>query len=236
MAVKNIINYEGEENVPRDVRRRRHQVMELMRRMGTPVIIKHMYNTDDVDNGIAERSPGYDDIYDQSSHMDHLSHGIGWVSVEKSPNEWISPAGTIVVSGTSPGASYIQAPKYRGFGPGSLTYVVLPDVAEDMFRLDEAGALIRIQTARAQMGWYPNVNDNDLLILTEIDSRQQVVNTYERYQLKQTSPISMRGRDKRGVRHLTEQVDYGNQYVLNQIFELTLVPSNDELYNVEVDR
>lgn len=236
-GVNNIIHYTGEEHVPQDVRRRRIQVMQNMIRMGTPVILKHMYNVGDVEDGIAEKSPTWDDIYSQERHDDPFSHGVGFVSKVKSANEWINPdTGALVVSDTSPGAGYVQAPKYRGYGPGFLTFAILPDAAEDMFKLDESGALIRIQNARAKMGWFPEVNDNDLLILAELDGREQVVDTHERYKLKQTTQISHRGLNRRGRRYPGEPMDFGNQLAINQVFELALIPSNDSAYAVEVDR
>lgn len=237
MAVQNIIHYLGEPHVPQDARRRRMQVMQAMLRMGTPVIVKHMYNIRDVEKGIAKKSPTWDDIYAQERHKDPFSHGVGFVSVEESSNEWIHPqTGQIVISSTSPGAGYVKAPKYRGYGPGYLTFAILPDVAEDMFKLDEAGAFIRIQSARAKMAWFPEVNDNDLLILAELDGREQVTDTHERYKLKQTTQITHRGLNRRGKRYPNETMDYGNQLAINQVFELALVPPGDSVYAVEVDR
>jgi hypothetical protein len=237
MAVKNIIHYTGEAHVPQDIRRRRMQVMQNMLRMGTPVIVKHMYNVEDVEDGIAKKSPTWDDIYGQERRKDPFSHGVGYVSVEDSDNEWIDPnTGAIVVSNTSPGAGFVKAPLYRGFGPGYLTFVILPDVAEDMYKIDEAGAFIRVQNARAKMAWFPEVNDNDLLILAEIDSKEQVIATHERYRLKNTTQISMRGLNRRGRRYPGEPMDFGNQLAVNQVFELSLAPSNDVVYEVETDR
>jgi hypothetical protein len=233
----NVIHYLGEPHVPQDARRRRLQVMQAMIRMGTPVIVKHMYNIGDVEQGVAKKSPTWDDIYGQERHNDPFSHGVGFVSIEESPDEWIHPqTGQIVVSSTSPGTGYVKAPLYRGYGPGYLTFAILPDVAEDMFRLDESGALIRIQTARAKTPWFPNVNDNDLLILCELDGNENVIATHERYKLKQTTQITHRGLNRRGRRYPNEPMDYGNQLSINQSFELVLIPPNDVVYQVEVDR
>lgn len=239
MAVKNIIHYTGEQHVPQDIRRRRVQVMQNMLRMGTPVIIKHQYNIDDVEKGIAKKSPTWDDIYGQERHDDPFSHGVGFVSIEESPDEWYNTSTYQIYptkQTTSPGAGWAKLPMYRGYGPGYLTFVIMPDVAEDMFKLDESGALIRIQNARAKMGWFPEVNDNDLLILAEIDEREQVVATHERYKLKQTTQISMRGLNRRGRRYPGEPMDFGNQLAVNQIFELALIPPNDTAYEAEIDR
>ena len=237
MAVNNIIHYTGEAHVPQDIRRRRVQVMQNMLRMGTPVIVKHMFNIEDVENGLAKKSPTWDEIYGQERRQDPFSHGVGYVSVEESDDEWIDPnSGAIVVSATSPGAGYVKAPKYRGFGPGYLTFAILPDASEDMFKLDESGAFIRVQNARAKMAWFPEVNDNDLLILCEIDGTEKVIDTHERYRLKDTTQISMRGLNRRGRRYPNEPMDFGNQLAVNQTFELSLAPANDVVYHVEIDR
>lgn len=237
MAVRNIIRYLGEPHVPQDALRRRMQVMQAMIRMGTPVIVKHRYNIRDVDKGIAKKSHTWDDIYAQERHKDPFSHGVGFVSVEESDNEWIHPTtGQIVVSEDDPGVGYVKAPKYRGYGPGYLTFAILPDVAEDMFKLDESGALIRIQNARAKMPWYPEVNDNDLLILVELDGHEQVIATHGRYALNEVTQITHRGLNRRGRRYPGESMDFGNQLTINQVFELALLPPSEPAYAVAVDR
>jgi hypothetical protein len=230
-----VIRYTGEPNVPPNIRRQRANNLDTMRRFGTPVIVKHMYNDRDRQDGIAEPSPNFSSTYGQPRHDDPISHGVGFVSVEKSDDEWYNSTGSeIRQQRTSPGAGWTAAPKYRGYGPGYLIYAILPDVSEDVFKLSEAGALIRIQQAQVQMGWYPEVNDNDLLITCRIDNAERVVETYERYLLKQTNPISFRGLDRKGRREYTE--DFGNRHVTDQQFEMTLLPKHDVLYNVEVDR
>lgn len=235
MAIKNAIRYPGERGIPQDIRRRRKQSQETMRRMGSPVLVKHMYNHQDVLDGIAEPSKNYDDVYGQTRNEDPLSHGVGFVSVEKSPNEWITPDGSaIVTASTRPSVRHQPAPKYRGFGPGYLIYMILPDVAEDVFKLTESGVLIKTQDATAQAPWYPEINDNDLIIAVTLSRGEVIQSTQERYQAKMSNPITMRGYDRRGRREGTE--DGGNRFMINQQFEMTLVPQNNVLYNVEVDR
>lgn len=230
-----ISRYVGEPNVPRDIQKFRRYVMEMMRAYGQPVVVRHMYNDKDVQDGIAEPSGNWDDTYKQVRNRDPLSHGIGFVSVEKSPDEWIDIRTSQIVRATvSPGANYVQAPRYRGFGPGILTYIVEPDAAEDLFRLDPVGALIKVQTARAFTGWYPDISDNDLLINVVLDDRGNIIETKDRYQAKMTNPVSVRGRDRLGRSEFGG--DRGNSHIINQSFEMTLVPSNNVLMNVEVDR
>lgn len=231
-----VTNYLGEPSTPRSIKAQRRSNLGLMRDMGAPVIIKHMYNAEDERKGVAKKSPNWSTAYGQTRHNDPISHGIGFVSVENSIDEWITPDGReIVQASTSPGNGYTAAPRYRGFGPGFLTYVVLPDVSEDVFKMSDTGILIRTQQAQVQMGWFPEVNDNDLIISIELNQAGGIVQDRERWQAKQTNPISMRGiGDRLGRREYTE--DFGNRYVTDQQFEMSLVPSNDELYNVEIDR
>ena len=61
-----------------------------------------------------------------------------------------------------------------------------------------------------------------------------VIDTHERYQAKRTSPISIRGRDNKGRREYS--ADHGNRHVVNQDFEMNLLPETSVLYQVEADR
>jgi hypothetical protein len=231
----NVIRYTGEPNAPRKTHRLRANVQNTMRHLGTPVIIKHMYNDFDVQRGLAQKSPNFDDTYGQTRAEDPLSHGVGFVSIETALDEWVSPDGALVTGTTnSPGAGYTPAPKYRGYGPGFLTYVIFPDAAEDVFKPNEVGALIRIQRAQIQMGWYPEVNDNDLIVVVEIDDAEKVVADYERFLARSTNPVSLHGTDRQGRKEYGE--DFGNRRIVNQQFETTLLPHKSPLYNVEIDR
>lgn len=233
-GVFNVIRYYGGPHTPQDILRRRKQVMEAMRRAGAPILVKHRYNDQDVRAGVAIQSPNWDATYKQTRHNDPLSHGVGYVSAQTSDDEWVAPNGTLVQSVSSPGAGYVKAPRYRGYGPGYLTYLIEPDTAQDMFRLSETGALIKVQNATAQAPWFPEMNDNDLLVNVELDRNGNIVDTHERFELKQTNPTSIRGLDRRGRREYTE--DGGNRFVIHQSFEMVLMPSKDEIYNVELDR
>lgn len=226
--------YVGEQNVPRDMRRLRKSTAGLMRRMGQPVIVKHMYNDLDVKLGLAEKSIEMQGAYGTVRNRDPFSHGVGFHSVERSTNEWISPDGSIVNADESPGSGYQAAPKYRGYGPGFLTYIIEPDAAEDVFKLSSTGALIKIQSQSVVCGWFPEINDNDLIINVELDKQGRVVNSGERYLAKMTQPVSIRGLDRRGRREYSG--DNGNRHMINQTFEMTLQPTNSVLQNVEIDR
>lgn len=231
-----VAKYVGETNVPHDIARMRRYVYELMRRMGTPVLYKKMLTEDDVISGYAEESPNFNAVYGQTRNRDPLSHGIGFVSKEKSDYEWIDPqTSDIFESETDPGGSFVQAPKYRGYGPGLLLFIIEPDAAVDFFKHTPEGVFMKVQTATAQAPWWPDINDNDLLIHVELDRSGYIVDTMERYQAQMANPISIRGaKERRGKQEYSG--DFGSRYVINTTFQMALLPGTHEANHVEVDR
>lgn len=230
-----VAKYVGERNIPHDIARMRRSVYELMRRMGTPILYKKMLTDKDVADGTAEVSPNFDPVYGQTNNRDPLSHGIGYVSIEKHPEEWIDlSTGEIRNAETQP-TNTIPAPKYRGYGPGLLIYIIEPDAALDFFKHTPEGAFIKVQSATAIAPWWPDINDNDLLIHVELGREGRILATQERYQAKQTNPVSIRGaRERRGRQEYTG--DFGSRYVINTTFEMTLLPDIHEAQKVETDR
>jgi hypothetical protein len=226
--------YMGEKNVPSDVRRRRRSVYEMLRRMGTPMLVKHRLNDQDVQAGTATQSPVYSEIYGQTRNEDPLSYGAGYVSVELSPDEWYNDEGVITTSQGSPGSGWVQAPLYRGFGKGELTWIIEPDRAQDYYKATTGGPLFKVQEATAIAPWWPNIDDNDLLINVVLDRAGTIIDTGERFEAKMVNPISMRGLDRRGRKEYGE--DGGNRFVVNQSFEMARIPENNVLYSVPVDR
>jgi hypothetical protein len=215
-----------------------------MRMVGTPVLIKRMYTVEDVENGIAMLSPTMDTSVGQSTYFqDQLSHGVGYVSVETQPGEWYDPETLeLYYSVLKPESSYLPAPRYRGYGPGLLTYVILPDRPEDVWKLDARGGMIRQQQAKVQLPWWPQAGDSDLLITCRLDQNGLVAETFERYLLKQVTPITMRGEDYRGHREYPGmQISgaanaSGNRFWIGQECEASKSPTNDVIYEVEIDR
>lgn len=235
---RHVAKYVGEKNVPRDIQRLRKSVYEVMRRMGTPVLFKKMLTEEDTFDGKVTTSDNFNPIYGQTRNRDPLSHGIGWVSTEVEPEEWINPRNSeIVVAETQPGANWPNAPKYRGYGPGMLLWIIEPDAAEDFFKVTPEGSFQKIQTASAVAPWWPDINDNDLLVHVELDKAGYIVGSNERYQTKMTNPISLRGSNERTRPGRHEYSgDFGTRYVINTSFEMVLLPRGHEAQKVEIDR
>lgn len=226
--------YLGQSNIPRDIQVRRRSVAEMLRRMGTPMLVKHRYNDLDFKSGVAVKSPEYDDIYEQTRNRDPISFGVGYVSAELSSDEWYDATGTIVKSAVSPGTGWTQAPRFRGYGPANLTYIIEPDRAQDFYKATLGGPIFKIQTAEAIASWWPDINDNDLIINVTLGPGEAVIEANERFEAKNVNPVSMRGQDRQGRKEYGES--FGNTHVVNQKFEMALVPATDIIYEVDTDR
>jgi hypothetical protein len=192
---QDVREYYGDSGVPYSIQSLRLYTAETMQRVGTPVLLKRIYTIEDVENGVAEESPNFDDIYNQSTYaQDQLSYGVGFWSIQTQDGEWYDPTtGDLYINSVIPVNTYLPAARYRGYGPGFLTYAILPDRPEDVWKLNVQGALIRQQNAMGQLPWWPQVGDNDLLITCQLDGSGNIIETFERYQLKQVTPITMRG-------------------------------------------
>jgi hypothetical protein len=249
--------YVGEPGIPKAVARRRRWVYDAFRRLGTPFLFKHRYSADDVDLGIAQPSPAFDTIYGRSGRFDTLSHGVGFVSQELSPNEWYDQNGNIKQFATPPGAGWTQAALYRGYGPGWIVYLIQPDSPLDYLKVDPAGVAVRVEQPQILCPWYPIMNDGDLLISLEMDNGGNVLHFADRYECRQMQPVTVRGYDKKGRRdtgvprriptgdedgaspgagHTNSYVPTGNSFVLNQISAENRLPKDHTAYGVETDR
>jgi hypothetical protein len=232
-----VAKYVGERNVPHDILRLRRYVYEVCRRMGTPVLYKKMLNEDDMFTGMVTKSPAFDPVYGQTRNRDPLSHGIGFISTELSTDEWINPKTGAVTQNNKQIENWEAAPRYRGYGPGMLIYMIEPDAAVDFFKTTPEGVFQKVQTATAIAPWWPDINDNDLLIHVELDRSGRILGTGERYQAKQSNPVSIRGSNERTKPGRHEYTgDFGTRYVVNTTFQMVLLPENSELQHVEVDR
>lgn len=216
------LQYVGPPTTPQDIKRLRRQAGDYLRRYGQPIIHMHMWNDEDRKEGLAKVCPAsYDDDYDHTRHNCPICFGVGYVSVENDPTRWIDARGRPTTTPTD-----TPAPLYGGFGEPTLSRAVLPDAATDIFRLNEAGALIRTQEAEAWAYFDPEMGDNDLIIEVELayDDRT-LMGERNRYQLKMVNPTTVRGWGKR--------TKYQNHRV-GQNFHMNLVPSTDVLLSVPI--
>jgi hypothetical protein len=81
MAIENMMFKYGydDDSTPAEVKNVRQSVFDYMYRYGNPVVIKRIYNTDDVARGITEWDSTFDDVYEQSSTVGpNLGFSAGW--------------------------------------------------------------------------------------------------------------------------------------------------------------
>lgn len=238
--------YIGGSYVPWDIKRRRKQVLQNLKRFGTPCLVKHRYSDLDVRNNVAQVSIGRDSTYGQPRWFDPLSLGTGYVSVETSPDEWVNfQTGEIIQSINNPGTNYIQAPMYRGFGPASLVYLIFLDRPRDYFAYDPGGAIYNIEQGGIIGPWYPKIWDGDLIIEVITDKGGNVQEALDYWEARMITPVTMRGRDIRGNTDIPDNPSYtyndynfaSNRFVMNQRLEANRIANlNDVRRQVQLDR
>jgi hypothetical protein len=224
----------GPPYTPQEIKRLRRENMDICRKMGQPVVYRHMWNEDDVTEGVARRCPAcWDEAYDQVRNDCPVCFGFGFASVEETVNQdmWIDTSGQ-VVEDASPGSGWVRAPRYGGFGESVLTWLMEPDVAVDVFRISDQGTMIRTFDATGVAPWFPNLADNDLCVNVQLSPNDySIVSTHDRFQLKMVQPITIRGFGKRG-----RPTGAGGQaYRVAQSFQMSKAPANTSLYEVPVD-
>lgn len=222
----------GGPNTPQEVKRLRRENMDICRRMGQPAIFRHMYSLEDVDAGIAEKCPAcYDAEYDHVRADCVVCYGFGFASVEVNPLDlWITTSNTIVTT-SNPAAEWIKAPRYGGFSAPILTWLIEPDVAVDIFRINDQGVMTQIYDAQGTAPWYPKMGDNDLCVNVELSPDGfTILNTLDRFQLKRVQQVTIRGFGR-----LSQPTVNGQPYLVAQTFEMNKVPSNQHVYDIPVN-
>ncbi len=218
----------GPPSTPHGVKQLRKQVLDSMKYLGQPVVHMHIWNTNDVTTGLAKSCPAcYDTTYGQVRNDCQVCYGTGFVSVENTTlGNYVNINGQLVTG--DPGTGII-APKFGGFGPRTLTWVIEPDKAVDVFKLTAQGALVKVQNADAYAAWYPDMHDNDLLVNVQLNHDLTVAAENLRFQLKMSTPMSIRGWGKKqqGLREY--------EYMAAQTFEMNLLPTGITLYSVPLD-
>jgi len=228
----------GGRRTPQEIKRLRREVMDFTRKMGQPVVLKHQWNNEDVRQGLAKQCPAcFDPAYKQTRNRCPVCFSVGFVSVEDDDitNLYIED-GELVLQADQ--INEVPAPKYGGYGPGYITWLIEPDTPVDIFRINEQGVMVQTQSAQGVAPWFPELHDNDLAVNVHLTDNLKIEHVnefgtgefnrdYERYQLKLTNPITIRGFGKRAV---------DQDYQVQQTFEMAHIPLDNILYLVPLDR
>ena len=245
LSFKNV----GARRTPQEIKRLRRENMDLCRRMGDSVILKHQYNNDDYNNGLAyiatnnitdlttipddtdptlaKHCPAcWNDEYDRARSTCPVCFGVGFVSLvnDYTTDLWIENG---LLSDDNQGSNQ-PAPEFGGYGPGIVTWMVEPDVSVDVFRINEQGVMVQTENAQGVAPWYPDLGDNDLCINIDIDdSFNQIIAITDRFQLKMVNPNTVRGFGRR---------QHFQNYKVSQQFAMARIPNNTIWYQIPTDR
>ena len=203
--------------------------MDAARRVGQPVVVRHRWNEEDFNNGLAIRCPAcYDPSYGNSRSDCPVCFGVTFVSAE------FEPSGTLYINTqgeiqTGDPGTHVRAPRYGGFAEPFLTWLIEPDVAVDVFRINEQGVFVRTYDAQGAAPWYPTLGDNDLCTNVDLEADGQTIRTPgDRFLLKMVQQITVRGFGKK-----SRNLPPANQpYLCSQSFRMNKLPVNDPYWEV----
>jgi hypothetical protein len=170
-------------------------------------------------------------VYEQTRADCVVCYGQGFVSVEDNPEPfWIDTNGQIQQT-LNPDPGWVAAPRYGGYGVPYLTWLIEPDVAVDVFRISQQGALVKQYDAQGVAPWFPTVGDNDLCVNVRLASDGWTIEeTLDRFQLKKAQQITIRGFGRLGRASAN-----GQPYLVAQTFEMNKAPENLHIHDVPVD-
>lgn len=222
----------GPPNTPEEIKRLRRENADMCRRMGQPIVFRHIYGQADVDAGIAKTCPAcYDSAYKQTRSDCPVCYGVGLVSVANNDaNLYITQDGEVVQT-VFPEGGWVLAPQYGGFAVPYLQWMMEPDIAVDTFKINDAGVLEHTYDATGVAPWFPTLGDNDLCINVDLNSDGfTIAETLDRFQLKRVQQITIRGFGRR-----TLPSTNGQPLLVSQTFQMNKIPTNSHLYDVPTD-
>ena len=180
---------------PQDVRKLREANYDYHDQIGQPVILKHRWNEIDERNGLTQKCPFHDNLYQEDLPTCPYCFGTTYLG---------------------------------GFSDGILTSATIADAREDTFRLTNAGTLLHDRSPQVNFPWQPTVGDNDLLIAVELDSDNgNIIDTYERYTLRQAQPNTMRGLGYKNTKN-------SRPYKVGQQAQIDVVPYGSLYWTVPI--
>ena len=223
-----------------DIRRFRTENMDACRTMGQPIVWRHRFDMLDLerpyrleyfgreeDEVACKRCPAcYETVYEQPRTDCQVCNAVTIVSTEDAVDMWITEEGRLTDTDTG---GLDLAPRYRGFGPSVLTWIIEPNVPEDVFRISESGVLTRYQRAEGYAPWYPKMADQDIVINVALQFTKDdytITDTSERFLLDTVQPQQIRGFG----RMTTDQ-----SYASGQSFQMARIERNHHLYSLEID-
>jgi len=113
-----------------------------------------------------------------------------------------------------------------GWDDGAITFLTLSDATQDVLRVGKEGIIYLDQHPGFTAPWVPLIGDGDLLIKADLESDNwDIIREHERYELKEVTPVTMRGFQK---------ASQPREYRVNQQGNLDKLPFGHRWYDVPI--
>jgi hypothetical protein len=117
-----------------------------------------------------------------------------------------------------------------GFADGVVIFVTVQDTQETQIKIGPTGILTMDMHPAMTAPWMPAMGDGDMIITADFDpSNWDIVSEYERYLLKDVTPVTMRGPGWG-----RQQGGFLNRQTISQQSQLDKLPSDHPLYGVPI--
>lgn len=207
MPIENVMFKYGYDDgsTPAEVQNARQSVFEYMLRYGSPVVIKRIYNTDDVAYGRTEWDETFDDVYEQSSTVgQNLGFSAGWS--DGYFTYMMLGDGNVMIDDDTPNRT------------GSFKMFVTSGVAP-WFPFVQDGDLIITTRIEAATPTSPIT----------------ITGTGDRYRIQKVFPVPLRSELNRGYMNSETNYVENIDIVVSQNFEAVRIPKSDPTYDIDIN-
>jgi hypothetical protein len=206
MAIENVMFKYGYDDgtTPADLQNLRRSFFDYTFRYGQPVIIKRIYNTDDVAVGRTDWDATFDDVYEQSSTIgSNLGFSAGW-------NEGFF---TYITLGDGGSMVDDDTPNRTG----SYKIFVTPAVAPWTPFIQDGDMIV---TVRIEM--------------PDPQGPITITGTGDRYRAQKVFPVPVRAETNRRYMNSETNYIENKDLIVSQNFEAVRLPKSDPAYKIEI--
>ena len=207
MPIENMMFKYGYDDgsTPSEVKNIRQSVFDYMFKFGNPVVIKRIYNTDDVARGRTEWDSTFDDVYEQSSTVGpNIGFSAGW---SDGYFTYITLGdGNMMIDDDSPNRT------------GSFKMFVTSGVAPWVPFIQDGDLIISVRIE--------SPSPTGPITIT---------GTGDRYRVQKVFPVPLRAELNRGYMNSETNYIENTDIVVSQNFEAVRIPRSDPTYEIEIN-
>jgi hypothetical protein len=207
MPIENVMFKYGydDNSTPAEVKNVRQSVFDYMFRYGNPVVIKRIYNTDDVAQGRTAWDETFDDVYEQSSTIgDNLGFSAGW---SEGYFTYITLGdGNMLIDDDTPNRT------------GSYKMFVTSGVAPWLPSIQDGDLIISTR-----------------IELPTPTGPITITGTGDRYRVQKVFLVPLRAELNRGYMNSETNYVENPDIVVSQNFEAVRIPRSDPVYDIEIN-